>query len=62
MTAVVRICRQLTGLHVRPLRVGLAHPRAISSAEVDAFFGVAIDFGAEADEIAFRQGPATCPL
>ena len=53
MTAVIRICRQLTGLHVRPLRVGLAHPRVISSAEIDAFFGVAVDFGAEADEIAF---------
>ena len=62
MTALVRICRQLTGLHVRPLRVGLAHPRVISSAEVDAFFGVAIDFGAEADEIAFSAGARDLPV
>src|SRR3954452_2059178 len=56
ITAVVRISRQLTGLHVRPLRVSLAHPRGISSAGLDTFFGVAIDFGAEADEIAFSAG------
>ena len=62
MTALVRICRQLTGLHVRPLRVGLAHPRVISSAEVDAFFGAAIDFGAEADEIAFLAGARDLPV
>ena len=62
MTVLVRICRQLTGLHVRPLRVGLAHPRVISSAEVDAFFGVAIDFGAEADEIAFLAGARDLPV
>ena len=62
MTALVRICRQLTGLHVRPLRVGLAHPRVISSAEVDAFFGVAIDFGAEADEIALSAGARDLPV
>jgi len=62
MTAVVRICRQLSGLHVRPLRVSLAHARGISSAELDTFFGVAIDFGAEADEIAFSAGARDLPV
>jgi AraC-like DNA-binding protein len=62
MTALVRICRQLTGLQVRPLRVSLAHPRGISSAELDTFFGVAVDFGAEADEIAFSAGARDLPV
>ena len=62
MTSLVRICRDLTGLHVRPLRVSFAHSRGISWAELDTFFGVAIDFGAEVDEIAFSAGARDLPV
>src|SRR3954453_21842109 len=48
VTAIVRICRQLTGHHLRPIRVGLAHPRCGTSAEFESFIGLTVDFGAEA--------------
>ena len=52
MTALVRICRQLTGLHVLPSRVRLTHRRAWSE-ELAAFLGDNVELGATADDIAF---------
>ena len=40
----------------------MRHPRVISSAELDTFFGVAIDFGAEADELSFSAGARDLPV
>ena len=60
MTALVRICRQLTGLRLLPNRVRLMHHRA-RNAEFAKFFGNDIEFGATADDITFsnniRQSP-----
>ena len=60
MTALVRICRQLTGLRLLPNRVRLMHHRA-RNAEFAKFFGDNIEFGATADDITFsnniRQSP-----
>ena len=60
MTALVRVCRQLTGLRLLPNRVRLMHHRA-RSAEFAKFFGDNIEFGATADDITFsnniRQSP-----
>ena len=60
MTALVRICRQLTGLRLLPNRVRLMHHRA-RNAEFAKFFGDNIEFGAAADDITFsnniRQSP-----
>ena len=52
MTALVRICRQLTGLHVLPSRVRLTHRRAWNE-EPAAFLGDNVELGATADDIAF---------
>ena len=52
MTALVRICRQLTGLHVLPSRVRLTHRRAWNE-EPAAFLGDNIELGAAADDITF---------
>jgi AraC-like DNA-binding protein len=52
MTALVRICRQLTGLHVVPSRVRLTHRRAWNE-ELASFLGDSVELGANADDIAF---------
>jgi len=55
MTALIRLCRQLTGLRLVPSRVRITHrrsnPRRIS--ELAGFFGDNITFGARADELTF---------
>jgi hypothetical protein len=60
MTALVRICRQLTGLRLLPNRVRLTHRQA-RNADYAEFFGDDVEFGAFADDITFsnsiRQSP-----
>jgi AraC-like DNA-binding protein len=60
MTALVRVCRHLTGLRLLPNRVRLMHHRA-RNAEFAEFFGDNIEFDAAADDITFsnniRQSP-----
>lgn len=54
MTALIRLCRQLTGLRLVPSRVRITHRRSPQRAsELAAFFGDNISFGARADEITF---------
>ena len=62
VTAVIRIGRQLTDHRLRPIRIALAHPRSAASAEFEAFLGLPIDFGAEADEIAFSAAARNLPV
>src|SRR5262245_43059523 len=50
ITAVVRICRQLTGSRFVPERVQLTHHRT-TKAELAEIFGDHIEFGASVDEI-----------
>jgi len=61
-TALVRVCRHVTEVPLRPIRVRLAQPRGASSDEQDAFFGCKVGFGAERDEITFARGVAACPF
>jgi AraC-like DNA-binding protein len=61
MTALVRICRQLTGLHVLPSRVRLTHHRALNR-ELVSFFGDNIELGATADDIAFPDRIKHAPV
>jgi AraC-like DNA-binding protein len=60
MTALLRTCRQLTGLRLRPERVRLTHRRPPNT-EFFEFFGDNVEFGATADDIMFsnsiRQSP-----
>jgi AraC-like DNA-binding protein len=60
MTALVRICRQVTGLRLVPNRVRLVNQRPWN-AELAKFFGSQVDFGAPTDDITFssniRQSP-----
>jgi AraC-like DNA-binding protein len=54
MTALIRLCRQLTGLRLVPSRVRITHCRSSQgTAELAAFFGDNITFEAGADEVIF---------
>ena len=61
MTALVRICRQLTGLRLLPNRVRLMHQRA-RNAEFAKFFGHDIEFGAAVDDITFSKNIRQSPV
>jgi AraC-like DNA-binding protein len=54
MTALIRLCRQLTGLPLAPSRARMTHRRSSQGGSVLApFFGGNITFGARADELTF---------
>jgi AraC-like DNA-binding protein len=53
MTIVTRLCRQLVGLRLAPLRVRLTHRSNSNTSEFAASLGEDIEFGARTDEVAF---------
>jgi AraC-like DNA-binding protein len=56
MTALIRLCRQLTKLQVVPSRVRFAHRRSNKGgAELAVYLGVNSAFGAKADELTFIE-------
>lgn len=62
MAALVRFCRQLTGLRLMPLRVRFTHLRERRSPEFPEFFGNDIEFGAPVDEIVFAKKIGSQPV
>jgi AraC-like DNA-binding protein len=62
ITALVRMCRQLTNTHLRPIRVRLAHPRCAASAALEHFLGQSIEFGAGHDEMTYVGAAADLPV
>jgi hypothetical protein len=61
IVTLVRICRQLTGLHLMPTRVRFVHHRESCSAFAE-FFGRDSDFGAAVDEVAFATTIKNMPV
>ena len=55
MTALVRICRQLTGQPLRPRCVTLSHIRTDEFKEIKEYFGCSVVFGGRVDEIRFSK-------
>ena len=53
MTLLIRLCRHVTGLHLQPTRVRLAHRHDSDCSELAAYFGGKLDFEAGVDELAF---------
>jgi AraC-like DNA-binding protein len=53
MTALVRVCRQLTGRDLMAKRVELTHHRIEDASELAVFFGCGVEFGAPADQATF---------
>ena len=62
MTALVRICRQLTGLRLFPTHVRFTHLRERRPAEFAEYFGPEIEFGAAVDEVAFAKKVRSLPI
>jgi AraC-like DNA-binding protein len=54
MTALIRVCRQLTGLPLTPSRVRITHRRR-NQRGLAEYFGRNITFGARADELTFVE-------
>ena len=53
MTALVQLCRQLTGRALVPRHVGFMHHRDDDPSELSAFFGGDVKFGMRADRLTF---------
>jgi AraC-like DNA-binding protein len=53
MAMLVRLCRQLTGIRLAPVRVRFAHHRSGRISELTKFFGGDVEFGAPVDELSF---------
>jgi AraC-like DNA-binding protein len=62
LTAVIRICRQLTNRDLRPCRVRVVHRRGKGAPELNAFLGCEVAFGSTVDEIAFAENVADIPV
>jgi AraC-like DNA-binding protein len=62
ITSLARICRQLTDCHLIPTHVKMVHHREEKSAELNAFFGCNVMFGAESDEVAFAGNVKDLPV
>ena len=62
LVTLVRICRQVTDGRLAPSRLKTKHFRSETPTEFRAFFGVEIEFGANADEIWFSRPIASLSL
>jgi len=63
MAGLMRMCRELTGLRLAPLRVRFVHQRGGDQrAELSNFFGKNIEFGAPIDDVAFPRRIADARL
>jgi AraC-like DNA-binding protein len=61
-TAIVRCCREISGRELQPIAVRIMHPRIAESGALDNFFGHAVEFGADRDEVAFAAEAAKLPI
>jgi len=62
LTAVIRICRQLTDCNLRPRRVRMVHRHSQAATELNAFLGCEVAFGSDADEIVFSENIEELPV
>jgi AraC-like DNA-binding protein len=62
LTAIVRLCRQLTDSRIAPLKLMIRHLRDSTPAEFKSFFASDVEFGADADAIVFSQQVGSLPL
>jgi AraC-like DNA-binding protein len=63
MTALIRICRQLTGRRLTPSRARIMHRRRNhGGSEMAAFFGRNIAFGTAVDELTFAERIGDMPV
>ena len=61
-TAIVRCCREIAGRELQLANVMIVHSRIPESVELDGFFGRAVQFGADRDEVSFIGEAAKLPV
>jgi AraC-like DNA-binding protein len=61
VAALVRVCRQLAARQLVPARIRFVHRRP-AGGEPEEFFGRAVEFGAEADEVLFEKSARDLPI
>jgi AraC-like DNA-binding protein len=61
LVTLLRICREITDSRLAPRRLKVRHDRPESPAAFKSFFGVDVEFGADADEIILSTQVATLP-
>jgi AraC-like DNA-binding protein len=62
LVTLVRICRQVTDNRLALQKLRVRHLRRDPPAEFKTFFGVEVEFGADADEIIFSEQVASLPV
>lgn len=62
IAGLVRACRDMTRRELNPVSVLFMHRRIPESSELDGFFGRAVRFGADRDEVDFTGEAATLPV
>jgi AraC-like DNA-binding protein len=55
MVTLMRICRCLSGTHLRPVRVSLSHHRSSGYSKLNRLLGCAVEYSADADKILFAR-------
>jgi AraC-like DNA-binding protein len=60
--AILRLCRQLAGRNLAPIRAKFIHHRSGDLGPIRRLFGCAVEFGANADEILFNVVVMELPL
>lgn len=62
LTAIVRLCRQLTDSRIAPRKLMVRHFRDGTPAEYKSFLASDVEFGADADAIVFSEQVASLPI
>ena len=62
LTALIRICRKLSGIHLVPTSVKLVHHRSYRCPDLAEFFGNDVQFDQDIDEITFPSRIGTLPV
>ncbi|HEX2727996.1 MAG TPA: AraC family transcriptional regulator ligand-binding domain-containing protein, partial [Beijerinckiaceae bacterium] len=62
LAALVRMCRSITGIALRPVSVAIAHSRSDDFGEYAAFFGCAPTFKAAYDAVVFQEACRALPV
>ena len=60
--SLMRLLRQLTGVHLVAQRLRLSHTRVRGARELNAYFGCTIEFGAHADDLLLSRKVAQMPI
>jgi len=62
MTALLRACRDLTGLQILPSRIRLRHFRERGAKDISEFFGTGVRYGATCDDMEFSANVGQFPI